>query len=148
MTTAAESLAEQIHRSGPIPFDAFVDGALYGEGGFFASGHGAGRTGRDFVTSPEVGRLFGALVGRALDGWWRDFDTPDPFFVLEAGAGRGRLAADVLAALPECASALRYLLVERSEALRDAQPELLTLEPIEDAVGPTTVVDDELEPVP
>jgi SAM-dependent MidA family methyltransferase len=146
--TAAQVLTERIHRAGPIPFDAFVDGALSGEGGFFAQGRGAGRAGRDFVTSPEVGALFGALVARALDRWWADLDRADPYFVVEAGSGRGRLAADVLAAAPECAPALRYLLVERSASLRDAQRELLTLEPLEDAIGPTSVVDDDLAAVP
>jgi NADH dehydrogenase [ubiquinone] 1 alpha subcomplex assembly factor 7 len=68
--------------------------------------------------------------------------------VFEAGAGRGRLAADVLAAGPQCAPALRYLLVERSAALRDAQRELLRLEPLEDAIGPTAIVDGDLDAVP
>src|SRR3954447_13044889 len=112
-----ERVAERIRREGPIPFDAFVDIALYGESGFFTRARGAGRAGRDFVTSPEVGPLFGALVARALDGWWLDAGSPDPFLVIEAGAGRGRLAADVLAAAPACAGALRYVLVERSPAL-------------------------------
>ena len=75
--------------------------------------------GRDFVTSPEVGTLFGALVARALDASWHELGAPDPFVVIEAGAGRGRLAADVLRAAPACAPALRYVLVERSAALRD-----------------------------
>ena len=145
---AAVALRERIHREGPIPFDAFVDGALYGPGGFFAEGRGAGRAGHDFVTSPEIGPLFGALVARALDGWWRDLEQPDPFFVVEAGAGRGRLAADVLAAVPACLPALRYVLVERSDALRAEQRELLVLEPVEDAVGPTVVVDEDMEAVP
>jgi SAM-dependent MidA family methyltransferase len=136
MTVAGERIAERIRREGPIGFDVFVEVALYGEGGFFASGHGAGRGGRDFVTSPEVGTLFGTLVARALDGWWDDLGAPDPFLVVDAGAGRGRLAADVLAAAPRCASALRYVLVERSDELRAAQRELLTLEPVEDALGP------------
>src|SRR5450432_4633465 len=114
MTRVDEELAERIGREGPIPFDAFVDVALYCEGGFFTRARGAGRAGRDFVTSPEVGQLFGALVARALDGWWRELHEPDPFLVVDAGAGRGRLAADVLAAAPECAAALRYVLVERS----------------------------------
>ena len=65
MTSTSEleqALVERIHREGPLPFDAFVETALYGDGGFFSSGHGAGRAGADFVTSPEVGQLFGALV--------------------------------------------------------------------------------------
>jgi SAM-dependent MidA family methyltransferase len=131
-----ERIAQRIHRGGPIPFDVFVDEALYGDGGFFTGEHGAGRGGRDFVTSPEVGPLFGALVGRALDRSWDDLGAPDPFFVMEAGAGRGRLAADVLASGPRCSPALRYVLVERSEARRAEQRDLLALEPVEDALGP------------
>src|SRR5690349_12100285 len=129
-----DDIVERIEREGPIAFDAFVELALYGEGGFFSRARGAGRAGRDFVTSPEVGPLFGALVGRALDGWWRDARSPDPFVVIEVGAGRGRLAADVLAGAAECAPALRYVLVERSAALRTAQRELLTVEPFEDGL--------------
>ena len=42
----------------------------------------------------------------------------------------------MLRARPACASALRYVTVERSAALREAQHELLALEPFEDALGP------------
>ena len=147
MTSAYEEIVERIGREGPIGFDAFVELALYGEGGFFTRARGAGRAGRDFVTSPEIGPLFGALVARALDGWWRDAAAPDPFLVIEAGAGRGRLARDVLASAPACAPALRYVLVERSPGLRAAQLDLLDIEPFEDALGPM-VRDDEDAPVP
>jgi SAM-dependent MidA family methyltransferase len=147
VTAARDEIVERIGREGPIAFDAFVELALYGDGGFFTGARGAGRAGRDFVTSPEVGTLFGALVGRALDGWWKSADAPDPFLVIEAGAGRGRLAADVLASEPECARALRYVLVERSPGLRAAQRNLLTVEPFEDALGPV-VRDDDDAPVP
>jgi len=143
----AERIAERIRREGPIPFDRFVAAALYDEdGGFFALGGGAGRAGRDFVTSPEVGTLFGALVARFLDRSWVELGRPDPFVVVDAGAGRGRLAADVLRARPDCARALRYVLVERSAALRAAQPELLTLEPADRAFGPA--VQDEPDEAP
>jgi SAM-dependent MidA family methyltransferase len=119
-----------------------MDEALYGAHGFFTRGHGAGRRGGDFVTSPEVGPLFGALVARALDDQWDALGTPDPFVVVDAGAGRGRLAADVLAAAPRCARALRYVLVERSEALRVAQRDLVVLEPPADALGPAVAEPD------
>lgn len=136
-TGASEAIARVIRREGPIPFDRFVELALYEPGaGFFATGRGAGRAGRDFVTSPEVGPLFGACVGRALDRAWREQDSPDPFLVIEAGAGRGRLAREVLRAQPECARALHYVLVERSAALQDAQREALDLEPADEALGP------------
>ncbi len=113
-----------------------MEAALYGEGGFFAEGGGAGRAGRDFITSPEVGSLFGACVARALDGWWRELGSPDPFLVVEAGAGNGRLARDIRRAEPECLRALRYVLVERSAVLRAEQRTRLALEPADEALGP------------
>jgi NADH dehydrogenase [ubiquinone] 1 alpha subcomplex assembly factor 7 len=138
----AEGIAERIRREGPITFADFMEAALYDDpDGFFAAGGGAGRAGSDFVTSPEVGTLFGALVARALDDGWRRLGEPDPFVVVESGAGRGRLAADVLRAAPVCAPALRYVLVERSARLRAEQHDLLVLEPPDEALGPVMLAD-------
>jgi SAM-dependent MidA family methyltransferase len=144
----ATHLAQVIHREGPITFDRFMDAALYGEDGFFASGHGAGRAGRDFVTSPEVGPLFGLCVARALDRLWHALDDPDPFLVVEAGAGNGRLAREVLRADPECLRALRYVLVERSPQLRAEQRTRLPLEPVDEALGPFVRRSDDDQPEP
>jgi SAM-dependent MidA family methyltransferase len=125
-----------------------MEAALYDpEGGFFAQGGGAGRAGSDFLTSPEVGALFGALVARALDWWWDRLGRPDPFLVVDAGAGRGQLARDVLRAAPRCAPALRYVLVERSAALRARQGEHLRLEPAGLALGPAVPPAPDEEPV-
>jgi SAM-dependent MidA family methyltransferase len=68
--------------------------------------------------------------------------------VVEAGAGNGRLAREVLRAEPECRHALRYVLVERSATLRGAQRELLAMEPVDEALGPFVRRDDEERPVP
>jgi SAM-dependent MidA family methyltransferase len=75
-------------------FDAYVERCLYDpDRGFYASGAGsAGRSGGDFITSPEVGPLFAEVLVRALDAWWRDLGRPDPFVVLDAGTGPGTLA--------------------------------------------------------
>ncbi len=103
----------------PVAFSAFLDRALYAPGeGFYETGGRAGRSRGDFVTSPEVGPLFGAVLARALDAWWTDLGRPDPFLVDEHGAGPGTLARTVVAAGPECAPALRWTLVERSGAQR------------------------------
>lgn len=137
-------LRERIHREGPIAFADFQEAALYDpEEGFFTRGGGAGRVGRDFVTSPEIGSLFGMVIARALDDAWRRLGEPDPFVVVEVGAGRGRLGADVVRASPACAVALRYVLVERSAPLRDEQRERLRIEPPDEALGPFLVTDDE-----
>ncbi len=117
-TPLTQALIDEIHRQGPMGFDQVVDRALYDpDHGFYATGGRAGRRG-DFLTSPEVGPLFGAVMARALDQWWTELGSPDPFTVVEAGAGVGTLARAVLAAEPACAPALHYVLVERSDALR------------------------------
>lgn len=81
--------------------------------------------------------MFATVLARALDEWWHDLGRPDPFVVVEAGAGTGTLARDVLAAGPLCASALRYVLVERSERLRARQAERLALEVPAALLGPS-----------
>ncbi len=113
---------------GTLRFDAFMELALYSEpGGFYAAGGGAGRRGGDFLTSVEVGPLFGRLVARLADRCWEELGRPEDFTLVDAGAGRGTLARSVLAARPACASAgaLRYVLVERSATLRRAHEDLL-----------------------
>lgn len=132
-----EALRQRIERDGSVRFDEYVELALYAPGeGFFARGGGAGRAGADFVTSPEVGPLFGRLVARYLDERWQALGRPDPYVVIEAAAGRGALAIAVLAAEPACAPALRYVLVERSEQLRARQHEHLALGHPFDVLGP------------
>lgn len=95
--------------------------ALYGASGFYAAGGRAGRRG-DFITSPEVGPLFGAVVARFLDAEWERTGRPEPFTVVDAGAGPGTLARAVLAAQPACASAMRYVAVEVASSQREQHP--------------------------
>ncbi|HWW43633.1 MAG TPA: class I SAM-dependent methyltransferase [Acidimicrobiia bacterium] len=144
---AAEALRAEIRRSGPITFAAFQGAAL---DAYFAAAGGAGRAGHDFITSPEVGTLFGALLARAVDATWAALGSPDPFLLVDAGGGRGRLLADVLRAGAACAPALRAVLVERSARLRAEAQSLLRLETPADALGPFTRQheDDPAEPVP
>ena len=134
-----ERIVAEIGRRGPIPFVEAVELALYDpEGGFYTAG--GGRSGRPpgghFLTSPEVGPLFGAVLARALDAWWRELGEPDPFMVVDAGAGPGTLARSALAAAPVCAPALRYVLVERSPAQRRLHAERLVLEDAAFAFAP------------
>jgi len=128
-------VAELVRRHGPLPFSTVMDLALYDpKHGFYASGGSAGRRG-DFITSPEVGPLFGAVVARALDTWWEELGCPDPYVVVEGGAGVGTLALAVLAAAPRCAPALRYVMVERSAVLRTRSGEHLALAEASTALG-------------
>ena len=99
-------------------FDEFMELALYGSEGFYSTGGGAGRAGRDFLTSPEVGPLFGRLIASKIDSIWDDLGRPQNFTLVDAGAGVGTLARSVFAAKPRCANSLLYVLLERSDVLR------------------------------
>ncbi|MFA9563083.1 MAG: SAM-dependent methyltransferase [Acidimicrobiales bacterium] len=115
------SRSSRVAATGPISFAEFVEWALYDpDRGFYAAGTGtAGRRG-DFLTSPEVGPLFGAVVAGALDAWWEELGRPDQFTVVEAAAGTGAMARSVLAHRQlGCREALRYIAVERSRSMRD-----------------------------
>ncbi|MEX1217696.1 MAG: SAM-dependent methyltransferase [Acidimicrobiales bacterium] len=102
-----------------LSFAAYMDFALYDEVvGFYATAGGAGRRG-DFITSPEVGPLFGALIARRLDEEWLALGSPETFVVVEWGAGPGTLARSVAFAAPACSDALRYVMVDRSARQRE-----------------------------
>ena len=96
--------------------------ALYGEHGFYATTGRAGRRG-DFLTSPEVGPLFAAVLARALDAKWRELGSPDDFRVVEVGAGPGTLARGILDAAPDCLTRGSYVAVENSAAQREMHPD-------------------------
>lgn len=124
-TSLADRLRAQIEADGPIPVSTFVDAALYDPAeGFYATGGHAGRRG-DFITAPEVGPLFGAVISNAIDAWWRDAGEPAEFVVAEHGAGPGTLARTVTVAAGAClsAGALRWVMVERSDSQRMQHPE-------------------------
>ena len=106
-----------------------VELALYHpEHGFYANGGHAGRRG-DFITSPEVGPLFGHVIANAIDAEWRRLGEPQRFVVIDWGAGPGTLLRSVLAAEPACLDALELVAVERSAAQRDLHPSGVTSVP-------------------
>ena len=120
MPRTAEVLHRPHRHTGTVGFAEFMEQALYDpEHGFYESGQ-AGRRGGHFITSPEVGPLFGAVLGRMLDRRWAELGQPDPFTVIDSGAGPGTLARTVAKAEPACTPALRWINVERSAAGRAA----------------------------
>jgi SAM-dependent MidA family methyltransferase len=84
-------------------------------------------------------------MARALDEWWHGMGRPDPYVVVEGGAGSGGLARAVLAADPACAPALRYVLVERSVVLRARHRDHLPLAAAEEAFAVGTGDDEDAD---
>jgi SAM-dependent MidA family methyltransferase len=122
-SAADQVSAAIVAAGGAIPFNQFMHISLYGENGFYTNSGKAGRRGGDFITSPEVGPLFGTVIARALDAWWSELGSPSRFDVVECGAGPGTLARSILAAKPQCMDALRYVAVEVSAAQRALHPD-------------------------
>jgi SAM-dependent MidA family methyltransferase len=117
----ADRIRGEIRESGPMPFARFMDLALYDpDGGYYRSAEARpGRAG-DFITAPELHPIFGELLAGAVRDAWLTLGRPDPFIVVEHGAGEGALAIPMLSALPE---AIGYHPVEvdrrRTAGLRD-----------------------------
>ena len=122
-SAADELLARQRALGRPLRFDEYLDVALYGEHGFYSVVGSAGRRG-DFLTAPEVGPLFGAVVARSIDAEFRRLGEPFDFTVTEVGAGPGTLARSILLADPRWHG--RYVAVERSASQRERHPEGVT----------------------
>jgi SAM-dependent MidA family methyltransferase len=136
--TVGERLRDRIATEGPITFAEFMETALYDpEDGFF-SHLPVGEEGH-FVTSPHLSPVFGRLVARQVVEFWELLDRPARFDVIEAGAGDGTLARQILDALPqEVKRALRYTAVERSAPARDALRDrgVAALTKLVDVAGP------------
>jgi SAM-dependent MidA family methyltransferase len=122
-------IADVIRARGPLTVAAFMDLALYDpEHGYYA--RAAQRSGRagDFFTSVDVGSLFGELLEVQLEEMSRILNSEfriQNCDLVEAGAGNGRLSADILRAAkahhPEFYGAIRLHLVEASGPARAAQ---------------------------
>lgn len=102
MTPAAEILAAEISRVGPIPFSRFMEVALYHpQFGYYRTQHDPfGRHG-DFYTAGQVQPVFGRLIRSEIDRLL----TPEPQLarmVVELGAGREEMrhAFDGLTYIP------------------------------------------------
>lgn len=108
---------------GAISFARFMELALYAPGlGYYSAGSTKLGAAGDFVTAPEISPLFSRALARQCASILSTIGGD----ILEFGAGRGVMAADILQelqrqnALPE-----RYLILEVSADLRQRQHALL-----------------------
>ena len=108
----------EIDANGPIPFEAFMELALYDpSGGFFATGPLRSQKSGDFLTSPEVSSAFGATLGRYVEAEYDRLGRPADFDIVEVGAGSGSLLEPLLDTLT---FSPMVTAVEASTAARDA----------------------------
>ena len=128
------TIIDEVRERGPLTVGAFMELALYHpELGYYA--RAARRSGRagDFFTSVDVGPLFGELlevqIAEMAELLAQSAAAHPAFDLVEAGAGNGRLSADILNAArrrdPVLYDRTKLHLVERSPAARVLQREVL-----------------------
>ena len=113
-----------------ISFAEYMELALYHpDYGYYNSGTvEIGKQG-DFFTSSSLGKDFGELLGIQFKQMWHHLGCPDPFYLVEMGAGNGQLARDMLNFFQSedklFIKSLKYVIIEQSPALIEAQQKLL-----------------------
>jgi SAM-dependent MidA family methyltransferase len=122
VTPLAELLADRIRRFGPITFADYMRECLYHPVHGYYSKVESKRF-ADYYTSVDVHPIFARLLARQFAEMWERLGRPVEFALVEAGAGVGRFAAQVLdfceAKLPAFYDALHYVAMERSPLRRE-----------------------------
>jgi SAM-dependent MidA family methyltransferase len=122
----AAFIRETIRLNGPVPFEWFVEQALYHpEFGYYSSGRAQiGRKG-DYFTNVSVGALFGRMLAAQFTEMWKITGRPDDFVIVEQGAHHGEFAKDVLTTMQDSPAPLHYCIVEPFYILRERQAQTL-----------------------
>ena len=119
MSPEAE-IRRRIGEQGRITFSEFMELALFWPPGGYYLSPGTLEASGDYYTSPQAHPAFAALLAVQLLQMWSLLDEPDPFTVVEIGAGNGLLCRDLVAYschLPQAfRRALRYLCLDRNLA--------------------------------
>lgn len=113
-------LARMRDAGGQLSFMQYMEMCLYERGfGYYSAGARNFGAEGDFITAPEFSPLFSRCLARQIAEVLIGLGGGE---ILEAGAGSGVLAAQLLARLErENALPARYLILERSAELRDRQ---------------------------
>lgn len=103
---------------GAISFQRYMELTLYAPGlGYYAAGSAKLGEEGDFITAPEISPLFSQTLANAI---LPAFDSDQ--IILEVGAGRGRMAADILVYLQQQNKLPKeYWILELSADLRERQ---------------------------
>ena len=119
----SDRIRQKINQEGPISFSRYMEMALYEPGlGYYSAGLQKFGEGGDFVTAPQLGSVFARCLAKQIEQVATGLDQYD---IVEAGAGSGILAADLLLALDGTHPPARYRILERSAHLRQVQKETL-----------------------
>ena len=122
-----------ISRPTSLPLDKFIDKALYDKGsGYYMKKNPFGTQG-DFITAPNITRLFSEIITIWIITFWKSINSPKKFNLLELGAGNGEMMNVIIETLknfPECFKACNFMIHEKSDFLINQQKKKLNSEKI------------------
>jgi NADH dehydrogenase [ubiquinone] 1 alpha subcomplex assembly factor 7 len=129
VTPLEQLIREMIANEGPMRLDRYMGLCLgHPEHGYYMTRDPLGERG-DFLTAPEVGQVFGELIGVWAITAWAAIGHPAAFNLIELGPGRGTLMSDLLRVARKSAAGFvagaSVHLVETSPVLRAKQQEIL-----------------------
>ena len=114
----------KISRSASLPLDKFIELALYDKNfGYYMKKNPFGIKG-DFVTAPNITRLFSEIIGIWSITFWKSIGSPKKFNLLELGAGNGEMMKVIIETLknfPEFFKACNFMIYEKSKFLINEQ---------------------------
>ncbi len=117
-------LERLIAKSCPMGLGEFMALALtHPKYGYYTNRDPLGAAG-DFTTAPEISQMFGEIIGAWVIDIWIQMGKPTSFNLIEAGAGRGTLMADIMrisGIANGFAEAVQIRLIEASPLLKSKQ---------------------------
>lgn len=131
LKTLKDIIIDEITMNGPMDVGRYMTLCLcHPEYGYYMRQDPFGVQG-DFTTAPEISQLFGETIAAWVVQTWTAMGEPKRWTLLELGAGRGTLMADVLRTLkalntmPECYSGCDAVLMDVSPVLQSVQGKTL-----------------------
>ncbi len=112
--------------SSPLSFEKYMELSLYHpEYGYYARANLPSKKG-DYITSPCVHKVFGATLVKQIIEIYEILGSPEEFLIVEAGAGQGFLANDILEYAEKRGYAFKYVIVEPFLAVKEIQKKTLS----------------------
>ena len=103
-----------------LPLDKFINYCLYNkEFGYYMKKYPFGKDG-DFVTAPNVSRLFSEMIAIWVFSFWQSLGSPKKFNLIELGAGNGemmRVMIESMKNFPAFFKSCNFIIHEKSSSL-------------------------------
>ena len=111
-----------------IPFDKFIDIALYHKKtGYYMKKNPFGKDG-DFITAPNISILFSEMLAIWCIAFWEHLGYPKKINIIELGAGNGEMMYQMIKAFKrfnKFRESSNYFILEKSQFLKKIQKKKL-----------------------